>query len=65
MGVAGHVGFHIDAKAACEGDVDLAVEGIAERALQRDEVDQAEGGVGPEVDQQVDVALGLSRAAGL
>ena len=57
------MGFDIGAKATLEGDVDLTAEGIAERVLELDEVDEAKGGVGGEVEQEVDVALGLGRAA--
>jgi hypothetical protein len=63
-GVADHVGFDIGAKAALEGDVDFAAEGVAEGVLELDEVDEAEGGVGGEVEQEVDVALGVGSAAG-
>ena len=63
-GVASHVCFDVRAKAALEGDVDLAAEGVAECVLELHEVDEAEGGVGGEVEQEVDVALGLGRAAG-
>lgn len=64
-GVLRHVCFHIGAKAALEGDVDLAAEGAAERVLELDEVDEAEGGAGGKVEQEVDVALWPRCAAGM
>ncbi len=41
-GVAGHVCLDVEAKVALEGDVDFSAEGISERVLELDELDEAE-----------------------